>query len=315
MNIKFLNGLKSLCKLLITKITPFKSKITDKEYNIKLEPTQNIYDILKVLLNKNIKETNLVKEIKKLNHKNKKIIIDYVIEIENPDLICSYGDNKDKIIEILSKEIYYREEIINKIKKNNKKIVYKKPKSIVKSLEILTKEDFFLILNKTYCIDFFLLNYQKFNYTKNEKESLQKILNGYYYLDKPLTIAEINKIKERTSVCNIFPIIYKNNEINKENFYFFVKNINNIQDEHLKFRMIAEILVYQENFMFNTELYFEFFNENRNLIKEFEEFLKEIITMRYIVSLCDSYNKQTEKLESIIGLAEKLILEKELNNF
>lgn len=315
MNVKFLNGLKSLFKLLITKINPFKEKITDEEYNIKVETTQNIYDILKVILNKNIKETNLVKEIKKLNHKNKKIIIDYVIEIENPDLICSYGDNKDKIIEILSKEIYYREEIINKIKKNNKKIVYKKPASIVKSLEILTKEDFFLILNKTNCIDFFLLNYQKFKYTIDEKESLQKILNGYYYLDKPLTIAELNKIKEKTSVCNIFPIIYKNNEINKENFYFFVKNINNIQDEHLKLRIISDILVYQENFMFNTELYFEFFNENRNLIKKFEEFIKEIITIRNMISVCDSYNKQTEKLEYIIGLAEKLILEKELKNF
>jgi len=220
--------------------------------------------LLNSILNKKIKEKDVLEEINKLNYENKKMIIEHVVNIDHPDFINDIipkSNNIFKIIDILSKEIYYREEIIKKFKKIGKREYLREPISIVKSLEVFTKEDFFIILNKKSCINFFLLNCLKFNYTKEEKENLKEIFPDYYFIDSQLSIENIIEIREKSSLFNIFPEIYKKNGIDKNNFNFFVKNIKNIKDEELKcsivFNFFFGFLNYEQKL--NNELYLDFF--------------------------------------------------------
>lgn len=286
-------------------------------------------ELLKSILNKNIKEKEVIDEINKLNSENKKIIIDHILNIEHPSFIFNdLHKNNDifKIIDILSKEDYYREEIIKKIKKRGKITYFKKPVSMIKSLEVFTKEDFFVILNnhgyldffynQKSCLKFFVLNYKKFDYTEEEKENLKEIFPKYYFLNTELSIKNIEEIREKTSLCNIFPEIYKNNVMNKDNFNFFVDNIKNINDDDLKCSMIFYVFFgffKNKEKSINSELYLLFFEKNINLIKIFETYIRKTINVGIVEY--KSYSIITTDLEYVTGLAEKLIFEKQLKDF
>ena len=286
-------------------------------------------ELLKSILNKNIEETEVIEEIKRLNPENKKIIIDHILNIEHPSFIFNdihKNNNILKIIDILSKEDYYREEIIKKIKKRGKVIYFRKPVSMIKSLEVFTKEDFFVILNnhsyfdffynQKSCFKFFILNYKKFDYTEKEKENLQEIFPKYYFLNTELSIENIKEIREKTSLSNIFPEIYKNDVINKDNFNFFVDNIKNINDDDLKCSMIFYVFFgffKNKKESLNSELYLLFFEKNTDLIEIFETYIRKIIDVGIVEY--KSYSIITSDLEYVIRLAEKLIFEKELKDF
>lgn len=111
-------------------------------------------------------------------------------------------------------------------------------------------------------------------------------------------------------MCNIFPRIYNNDGINKDNFNFFIKNIKNIKKDNLKCKIIFNVFSNQTKEKLNTELYLEFFNENTDLIKIFDEFLKENINNPNPFAITEN-----ENYNFMLGLAERLILDKQLKDF
>lgn len=133
--------LKNKFKKLIKNIFLLNNKkIEFKEYIQKKDTYEkDIFEVLTFLLNKEINETKILEEIKNLNQESKINLIDYVIQIKNPDFIC-YSNEPDiniKVIETLSKEIYYRESVIKKIKEYNNRIIFRSPcVYIFKSLEV-----------------------------------------------------------------------------------------------------------------------------------------------------------------------------------
>lgn len=222
------------------------------------------------------------------------IVYEYYIEYK----IKENKENFEIILNVLSKYDYYKEKLLDYLEEKKPiDFLYEKDISLVRYLEIDNKKEFLSIIMRLMCMDFFILNYNKFDYTEEEKNKLYFICNNIKY--KNTSIEHMERIKEKTGIIATFLKMDIYNNFNREKFDFFVNNFKLIKEQD-KCQVITGIFLapirYDINKL-NNNLYLEFFKENQEILSKFDNHLKK-------------YEK-----DNFIGYAEKLILEKELKNF
>lgn len=264
------------------------------------------------LINEFRKKTMTISKIeklfKKLSEEEKNRIIDFLFDNYtelDKNLYDFAKENTQEIINILSKESYYKESLIKYLQeKNMRKIIFDENISLIRKMEVEKKEDFIFILNKLQCVDFFILNCLKFDYDIKEKEIL---VNEFFYMPYiKLNIEKVKLINEKTNVLSIFLTLDIENDFNQDRFNFFVNNIKYVKDNRLKCSIIYDNF-FNTDSQYNYKLYLEFINKNKDLIELFNNYIRK--EAKYYSEI-----RQNQMLE-LIGLAEKLIMEEEINSF
>lgn len=217
-----------------------------------------------------------------------------------------------RLISVLSNNNYYREKIIN-LNSNNSINIENNDFSMVRKIKVNKKEDLFKILKMFRCIDFFLLNFKKFDFNYEEKLKINEYLGN-------VKISKLNNKEklifiEKTGL--LYPVFYNLDlyeGFNQEEYNFFKsifndKNLDNVDNIG---RLLAVIFLHRIDLdvdKINKIIYLDFFKEHSFLIKEIENFLLKMnanSTKRIY---------ENKNLQKLIGLADKLIFEEQLKDF
>ncbi len=217
-----------------------------------------------------------------------------------------------RLISVLSNNNYYREKIIN-LNSNNSINIENNDFSMVRKIKVNKKEDLFKILKMFRCIDFFLLNFKKFDFNYEEKLKINEYLGN-------VKISKLNNKEklifiEKTGL--LYPVFYNLDlyeGFNQEEYNFFksIFNDKNLDKVDNIGRLLAVIFLHRIDLdvdKINKIIYLDFFKEHSFLIKEIENFLLKMnanSTKRIY---------ENKNLQKLIGLADKLIFEEQLKDF
>lgn len=278
------------------------------------------------------KQVEIRNKIKELKENDIKEIIDFLFinyDFSKNSIVMYSNDkiNKPKIkqqqllVNVLSKYKYYKEKILQEVSiKNAVKYIREGDLSLIKKLSVNKKEDFLNIISEISCVRFFLLNYNKFDYSEEEKRILNNNLSENIF--PKLDIKEKQNIVNKTSVIfplvNIVEFFNLNLEKNKEECDFIIKNAKYLDKDNKTFKLILKTFLNSEKVINNTseidhEFYLKFFKNNLELLKPFENFIKEYINL--LTTFFTSHTVDIDKISKIIGLADKLMLIEELEKF
>lgn len=280
------------------------------------------------------KQLEIRNKIKELNENDIKEIIDFLFIIYDcsRNSIVMYANdkiNKPKIkqqqllVNVLSKYKYYKEKILQEISiKNTVKYIRKEEFSLIKKLSVNKKEDFLNIISEISCTSFFLLNYNKFDYSEEEKKMLSNNLSENIF--PKLDITEKQNIVNKTSI--IYPLVNTVEffnltiEKNKEECDFIIKNAKYLDQNKDTSKLILNIFLsphklinINNNAEIDNEYYLLFFKNNLKFLKPFEDFVKEYVI--FLTKSFTSHSIDVDKMSQIIGLADKLMLTEELEKF
>lgn len=280
------------------------------------------------------KQVEIRNKIKELSENDLKEIIDFLFIIYDcsRNSIVMYANdkiNKPKIkqqqllVNVLSKYKYYKEKILQEVSiKNAVKYIRKEEFSLIKKLSVNKKEDFLNIISEISCTSFFLLNYNKFDYSEEEKKMLSNNLSENLF--PKLDITEKQNIVNKTSI--IYPLVNTVEffnltiEKNKEECDFIIKNAKYLDQNKDTSKLILNIFLsphklinINNNAEIDNEYYLLFFKNNLKFLKPFEDFVKEYVI--FLTKSFTSHSIDVDKMSQIIGLADKLMLTEELEKF
>lgn len=256
---------------------------------------ENLY---KEIMNNEKLKNEIEEIILSLDEIKRNQMIDIVHENYFEDKIIKNKENFQTILNVLSKYDYYKEKLFNYLdEKKPVDFLFEKDISFVRYLDVDNKEQFLSTLRRLMCMDFFILNYNKFDYNDKEKYILYFICDCVKY--KNTSIEHMKRIKEKTGIITPFLKMDIYSNFNREKFDFFVKNFKLIKEED-KCKVITNIflapITYDINRL-NDELYLEFFKKNTETLSQFDNHLKK-------------YRK-----DNFIGYAEKLIVLESMSGF
>lgn len=280
------------------------------------------------------KQVEIRNKIKELSENDLKEIIDFLFIIYDSSrnsIVIYVNDkiNKPKIkqqqllVNVLSKYKYYKEKILQEVSiKNAVKYIRKEEFSLIKKLSVNKKEDFLNIISEISCTSFFLLNYNKFDYSEEEKKMLSNNLSENLF--PKLDITEKQNIVNKTSI--IYPLVNTVEffnltiEKNKEECDFIIKNAKYLDQNKDTSKLILNIFLsphklinINNNAEIDNEYYLLFFKNNLKFLKPFEDFVKEYVI--FLTKSFTSHSIDVDKMSQIIGLADKLMLTEELEKF
>lgn len=280
------------------------------------------------------KQVEIRNKIKELSENDIKEIIDFLFIIYDSSrnsIVIYVNDkiNKPKIkqqqllVNVLSKYKYYKEKILQEVSiKNAVKYIRKEEFSLIKKLSVNKKEDFLNIISEISCTSFFLLNYNKFDYSEEEKKMLSNNLSENLF--PKLDITEKQNIVNKTSI--IYPLVNTVEffnltiEKNKEECDFIIKNAKYLDQNKDTSKLILNIFLsphklinINNNAEIDNEYYLLFFKNNLKFLKPFEDFVKEYVC--FLTKSFTSHSIDVDKMSQIIGLADKLMLTEELEKF
>lgn len=219
-----------------------------------------------------------------------------------------------RLINILSKNDYYRQKIID-LNKNDYAVIQNNDFSMVKKLKVDTKEDFFKVLKMFRCQDFILLNLKNFNFNQEDKLSFKKYCK-HLKINRSMNQNEKKIFIEKTGL--LYPIFCDLNlydKFNQDEYNFFksIFNDKNLNTTENIGRLLLIVFLQKINLdvaKINKKIYLDFFKEHQYLIKEIESFILEQENSKL-------FNKifEKENLKILVGLADKLICEEQLKSF
>ncbi len=277
--------------------------------------------LFKNLLESKIDRKETKEEINKLSEYDIKSLIEDIFwryDFEKAELKTHVQRdliNEQKLIFLVSDFPYYLNVLLEEINGYKSKKIYCKDLSLVKYLKVNNKENFLKILNKITCVDFFIRNYDKFEYNLEEQKEIQNIFDSYVmdgYAKLKISVEDRKKIFNKTGLLVpflLFTDLYE--KYNQEEFEFFV--------EHYKYCSDHEVMKYvflgknKYNITkFKEKLYELFVEKNKFYIKDYPEKIKKDIEDYIKVSA----NKEIiNGLGYMLKLTEKLFLKYEMENF
>lgn len=283
---------------------------------------QHILDLFYSIIKEERSSIDINKMLHRLdiNYTNEIIDIIFSYFIKKNDLF--YNKGLKSLLNVLVEEKYYRENIINLL--NNKKDKFYNESLIsllIEKLKIDTKENFLKILNKIQNIKFFLLNYEYFDYTDEEKIFLRSFLDkkskeckyDLFLYDEN----ELEKIKNKIGIFQqiVYIDIYQKVDENFNNkFDFFVNNFKYLEknNENMMFLMgIFFSKIYFNINNLNEKIYIHFFKVNVELQEYFYDFLKSLIEKLKL----NENEEFSKKIKKIISFTEHIFVSLEIENF
>ncbi len=269
------------------------------------------------VFNKIIEKERGVIEIKKmmyhLDYDRSEEMIDYILneQIENYEL---YFDKPVQLlVNVLVEEDYFKEKLIKVLHKE--KIISQHVNILlINKLKIENKTDFFKILDKISSMNFFLLNYEKFDYNEEEKNFLKSFLKlktkglKNYILD--LDKNQLEKIKEKIGVFKellFFDLYQKKHKHFHDKFIFFVDNFKYLDNKEENLLFLSEIFFIKIHFnidRLDKVNYINFFKVHADYLDSFYNYLK-IITEEARIH---NNEKLLLKMEKILYFTQELLI-------
>lgn len=285
---------------------------------------QHIVDLFYSIIKEERTSIDINKMLHRLDINYTNEIIDMMFSHFIKDSMLFHNKGFRALLNVLVEEKYYREKLINLL--NNKKYkIYNIPlvDLLVENLKIDNKEFFLKILNNVQFqnINFFLLNYEYFDYTDEEKRFLRSFLdkqskecryNLFFYEEN-----ELEKIKDKIGIFQqiLYIDIYQKVDKNFNNkFDFFVNNFKYLDknNENMMFLMgIFFSKIYFNINNLNEKLYIHFFKVNVELQEYFYNFLKSLIEKLKL----NENEEFSKKIKKIISFTEQIFVSLKIENF
>lgn len=270
------------------------------------------------IFNKIIEKERGVVEIKKmmchLDYDRSEEMIDYILNEQIENYPIYFEHPVQLLVNILVEENYFKEKLTKVIEKE-KTIFQEVNTLLIRKLKIENKEDFFKILTKIPSMDFFLLNYEKFDYNEAEKSFLKSFLklmtrglnNDILDLDKN----QLESIKEKIGIFKEllwFDLYQKRHKYFYDKFDFFVNNFKYLENEEENI-LLSDMFF--SKIHFNIERldkvnYINFFKIYNDYLNTFYDYLKTTIEELKI----NGDEKLLLKMEKILHFTQELLIQK-----